>query len=201
MPKRTVFLLSCLILIQAEYSGLPAGVVKRPFPAPEWAVSGWLNGDPGSLKENRNRVILIDFFQLWCPGCNRFSIPLFREWEEKYGKRDDILIVSIHTVFEGHASQTPHRLRGFIREKKIHHPVGIDAYPDDSAEIPITMRRYRTGGTPNVTIIDKQGQVRFHHLGSFDPAPVEALIDRLLAEPGADGENAVPKRDLILSGE
>ncbi|MCZ6670775.1 MAG: hypothetical protein O6947_07080 [Acidobacteria bacterium] len=168
MPKRTVFLLSCLILIQAEYSGLPAGVVKRPFPAPEWAVSGWLNGDPGSLKENRNRVILI---------------------------------VSIHTVFEGHASQTPHRLSGFIREKKIHHPVGIDAYPEDSAEIPITMRRYRTGGTPNVTIIDKQGRVRFHHLGSFDPAPVEALIDRLLAEPGADGENAAPKRDLILSGE
>ena len=106
MSKIVVFLLSCLILIQAESTGLLAGVVKRPYPAPEWEVSKWLNGDPGSLKENRGRVILIDFFQLWCPGCNRFSIPIFREWEEKYGSRDDILIVSIHTVFEGHASQT-----------------------------------------------------------------------------------------------
>ena len=187
-------------LLSVCHFSLTHGGTVRPYPAPEWEISEWLNGDPGSLEQNRGRVILIDFFQLWCPGCNRFSIPLFEKWQEKYAGRDDLLMVSIHTVFEGHASQSPERLKGFVRENGMNHPVGIDAYARKSDDVPITMRRYRTGGTPNVVIVDKQGRIRFRHLGSFEPGPVEALIDTLLAEdPG--GKEASPKRNPHLSGE
>ncbi|MFQ5670160.1 MAG: TlpA family protein disulfide reductase [Acidobacteriota bacterium] len=158
-------------------------------PAPEWAIAAWLNGDPGSLGQQRGRVVLIDFFQLWCPGCNAFSVPLFQRWEKKYAHRADVLVVSIHTVFEGHSYQTEDRLRQYLREKEIHHPVGIDAYAHPGDAIPITMRRYRTGGTPRVVIVGKQGRIRFSHLGRFPTAPVEELIERLLQEeaPGSAG--------------
>ena len=152
--------------------------------APEWAISEWLNGDPGTVADNRDRVILIDFFQLWCPGCKNFSIPLFQRWDAKYGERDDVLIVSIHTVFEGHAHQGPSRLRGFVGDNDMRHPVGIDAYADAHDEIPITMRRYRTRGTPHVVILDKLGRVRFSRFGSFEVSEAEALIEALLLEDG-----------------
>ncbi|MFQ5701334.1 MAG: TlpA family protein disulfide reductase [Acidobacteriota bacterium] len=175
------FLLPALLAASASRP-LHAAPVGRT--APEWEISEWLNADPGRLSDNRGKVVLIDFFQLWCPGCNAFSIPLFTEWEKRYAGRDDLLIVSIHTVFEGHAYQGPERLRAFVREKGIHHPVGIDAYASARDTMPITMRRYRTRGTPEVVIIDKRGRVRFDHLGSFRPEPVEALIEALLKESG-----------------
>ena len=47
----------------------------------------------------------------------------------------------------------------------------------------MTMQRYRTGGPPHVAIIDKQGRLRFRHLGGFDRRTAEDLIDALLAGP------------------
>lgn len=172
----------------------------RARAAPEWAVSEWINGDPGRLADHRDRVVLLHFFQLWCPGCNRFSIPLFHRWEEKYGARDDVLIVSIHSVFEGHSFQSANRLHGFVADKKIGHPVGIDDYADNNDRTPITMRRYRTGGTPQVVIIDKQGEIRFSKLGGFDTAGAERLIDQLLREEIPGRAAAAPKPDFRLSG-
>ena len=160
-----------------------AGFVRQPAPAPEWQIGEWINGDPGSLADHRGKVVLIEFFQLWCPGCRTFSIPLFNRWHEQYGNRDDLLVVSIHTVFEGHDYQSPDRLREFVETWGIEHPVGIDTYASAGDEVPETMRRFHTGGTPFVVIVDKQGRQRFRHLGSFDDRTAEALINRLLDEP------------------
>ena len=162
--------------------GAGAGVLLVPKAAPGWQVSEWINGDPGKLSDQKGKVVLIHFFQLWCPGCNDFSIPLFQEWDEKFGSRRDVTVVSIHTVFEGHDVQTPERLRSFVEEHGIRHPVGIDAYPSPGSEIPITMDRFETGGTPHVAIIDKQGLLRFTHFGHFEVGPVEAYIERMLAD-------------------
>ena len=130
---------------------------------------------------------------MWCPGCNEFSIPLFRRWEEIYGGRDDVVVVSMHTVFEGHDVQTPRALRRFVADHGIEHPVGIDNYRPDDREVPETMKRFRTGGTPHVVIVDREGKIRFSHFGVFDAAPVEAFIERLLKEkPGA--REALPRR-------
>jgi len=174
--------LSLAALVCLFCTGLYAGVLLEPIDPPEWKVSAWLNDDPGRLADHKGEVVLIHFFQLWCPGCNEFTIPLFQEWEEMFGPRDDLLIVSIHTVFEGHDEQTPERLRAFIAEKNIVYPVGIDAYKKQGDEEPITMNRFDTGGTPHVVIIDKKGKLRFTHFGAFDRGPVERFINRLLDE-------------------
>ncbi len=123
--------------------------------------------------------MVIDFFQLWCPGCNRFSIPIMEKWEQKYSNRKDIQLFGIHTVFEGHSYQTPEKLRQYIKEKNITYPVGVDDYVS-SQRTPETMIRYRTRGTPEIVIIDKRARIRFQHFGGFDPIIVEKLINTLL---------------------
>ena len=178
MRRTTLTAFLCLTLV------LPAvaGYVRPPRPAPEWQVTEWINGSPGNLADQGGKVVLIEFFQLWCPGCKRFSVPLFNRWHEEYNERDDVLVLSIHTVFEGHDHQTPERLREFVEIWGIEHPVRIDSYAREGDEMPVTMRRFRTGGTPHVVIVDKQGLLRFSHFGSFKEEAVEEFIEQLLEE-------------------
>ena len=149
--------------------------------APEWVISEWINSPGLTLEGLRGKVVVIDFFQLWCPGCNKFSGPLMDKWNQKYSDRKDIQLVGIHTVFEGHSQQTPKRLRQYVKEKNITYPVGVDDHVSNQ-RLPETMIRYHTRGTPEMAIIDKKGEIRFQHFGSFNRGVVEKLINTLLNE-------------------
>lgn len=144
-------------------------------------ISEWLNGKGHPLSSYRGKVVVIEFFQLWCPGCNKFSIPLMKEWSNKFKNNKNIIFISIHTVFEGHSFQNPKRLKKFVKEKKIKHLVGIDKH-GLKGRLPLTMQKYRTGGTPAMAIIDKKGIIRFKYFGTFQKEPVEKLINLLLQE-------------------
>jgi len=150
--------------------------------APEFDVAQWINGDAISINDLQGQVVIIDFFQLWCPGCNTFSIPLMHEWEEKYKdqiKKNQLKILSIHTVFEGHNVQTLTALKIFLKIRGINHLVGNDRLLPGQT-IPETMKRYQTRGTPEVAIIDKNGIIRMQEIGFFDVKIAEKLINELL---------------------
>lgn len=186
---RKHFFTATLALIVFASMNNPADAQGQARQAPEWEISRWLNSKDLTLAELRGKVVVIDFFQLWCPGCNSFSVPLMQHWEAMFADEIEagrIQFVSIHTVFEGHGYQTPKRLERYIREKGITHPVGIDRHVDGQ-RLPLTMKRYATRGTPEIAIIDAEGRIRFQHFGFFEPARGEALIRRLLAEPSKAG--------------
>ncbi len=175
-----VFILAFWVAL-LSYNPADAGVRK----APDWLISEWINSPGVTLSELKGKVVIIEFFQLWCPGCNKFTIPLMKQWDRTFRNQiesDELKILSIHTVFEGHDYQTPERLKSFVKEKGIHHLVGIDVHKKGKY-IPETMKRYKTRGTPEVAIIDKNGYIRFQIFGGFDPAIAENLIRRLINEP------------------
>lgn len=149
--------------------------------APELEISKWLNGKGTFLKNLQGKVVVLEFFQLWCPGCSKFSIPLMKEWIKKFADDKNVFFISIHTVFEGHSYQNPRRLKKFLKSKNIKHPVGIDRHRGNEP-VPITMQRYRTGGTPCIVIIDKSGVIRFKYFGAFREEPVGDLIRYLIKE-------------------
>ena len=167
-----------MLLLSASLNTLAAVGQK----APDFDVAEWINGDAVSINDLRGKVVIIDFFQLWCPGCNTFSIPLIHAWEHKYQQQIQegrLKIMSIHTVFEGHNIQTPTVLKLFLKLRGVHHLVGNDKLlPGES--IPETMKRYQTRGTPEVAIIDKNGIIRMQKVGVFDIKEAEALIEQLL---------------------
>lgn len=150
--------------------------------APDFDVAQWINGDEISIKDLRGKVVIIDFFQLWCPGCNTFSIPLMHEWEDKYQQQinnGQLKIMSIHTVFEGHNIQTLTALKVFLKLRGITHLVGNDRLLPGQI-IPETMKKYQTRGTPEVAIIDKNGIIRFQKVGFFDVEDAQIIIGNLL---------------------
>ena len=155
-----------------------------PRPAPEWIISEWINGAGKSIGDLRGKVVIVDFFQLWCPGCNAFSIPLLKQWEHTFANAiaaGKLEIVSIHTVFEGHDYQNPDKLKNFLKRKKIHHLVGIDRHAP-GARVPRTMRLFGTMGTPEMAFIDHKGVIRFQEFGGFNVERAERLLRMLLAK-------------------
>lgn len=152
--------------------------------APQWDILEWINVNGGNVDSSAGKVIVIDFFQLWCPGCNRFSGPLLSFWQKRFAKEiatGQLHLVKIHTVFEGHKVQTVERLKRYVKEKKITLPVGVDRHAEGS-RLPETMKRYKTMGTPEMAVIDKQGIIRFQKFGFFEPEPIDRLIQEMMKD-------------------
>ena len=90
------------------------------------------------------------------------------------------MFLAVHTVFEGFGVNTAAEAKVACDEHDLPIPVGQDAGPSGAGSV--TMRRYRSGGTPWTVIIDRAGVVRSN--GFRAPAKRSIrLIDRLLAEP------------------
>ena len=185
-----LFLAFGLLAVTAQSGSAENRYQRGPFTAaeaiqaPEWVVSEWIRGPETSLAALKGQVVVIDFFQLWCPGCNRFSIPLMSHWEKHFAAEiadEKLALISIHTVFEGHSHQTNERLRDYVAEKNMQHPVAVDNQTPEN-RLPDSMILYATRGTPEMAIIDKAGRIRFQKLGAFDPDWATAFIRELMAE-------------------
>lgn len=152
-----------------------------PVPAPELSVSQWLNTDHDlSLADLRGRVVVVEAFQMLCPGCVAHGLPQAQRLASVFA--DDIVVLGLHTVFEHHDAMLPVSLKAFLHEYRIGFPVGVDAYePGDPT--PITMRRYGLRGTPSLLAVDRAGNLRIHAFGQVDDIALGAAVARLIDEP------------------
>ena len=152
--------------------------------APELAVSRWFNTDDNpTLAGLRGEVVVIEAFQILCPGCVSHGIPQAQRIQRTFG--DAVTVLGLHCVFEHHDAMTPVSLEAFLNEYRITFPVGVDAY-DTGVDLPITMARYQLRGTPSLIAVDRAGRIRVHAFGQIDDLAVGATLARLIDEPSPD---------------
>lgn len=142
----------------------------------------WFNTDvPITLKGLRGRVVVIEAFQMLCPGCVSHGLPQARRVAEAFGS-DDVCVLGLHTVFEHHAAQgTVDALAAFLHEYCIPFPVGIDA-PAENGGPPRTMTAYDMQGTPTLLLLDRKGRLREKYFGSVQDIVIGAKIMALVCE-------------------
>ena len=159
--------------------------------APELQTSDWLNTDaPVALGALRGKVVLIEAFQMLCPGCVSHGLPQAMRVHRVFD-RDQVAVVGLHTVFEHHGAQgSSEALAAFLHEYKIAFPVGIDA-ASDRGGIPQTMALYGMQGTPTLILVDRMGRLRKQKFGWEDDLVLGAEIMSLIR----DGGDASPARD------
>lgn len=154
-------------------------------PAPPLAVSQWFNTEvPISLDDLAGQVVVIEAFQMLCPGCVSHGLPQAQRIAATFA--GDVTVLGLHTVFEHHDAMRPVSLEAFLFEYRIGFPVGVDTH-DDPGGMPVTMARYRLRGTPSLILIDRAGRVRLDAFGHVDDLTVGATIARLIDEPGVAG--------------
>ena len=149
--------------------------------APELAISRWFNtDDTPTLADLKGKVVVLEAFQMLCPGCVSHGLPQAQRIQKMFG--DELTVLGLHCVFEHHEAMTPVSLEAFLYEYRINFPVGVDAY-EPGVTTPITMARYQLRGTPSLLVIDRAGRIRVHAFGQADDLLVGATLARLIDEP------------------
>ncbi len=138
--------------------------------APELEISEWLRGQATSLQKLRGKVVLLDFFQIICPGCHR-AHPHIVQMQEKYGK-DGLQVIGIAVAFELQHIQKREDIRDFVERTEFNYPVGIDK------NFTKTFRAYKARGTPYAAIIDQADNLKY--LDFYNPIKVESIICKLV---------------------
>lgn len=157
---------------------------QLPQPAPPWQVDQWFNTDESpSVESLRGKVIVLEAFQMLCPGCVSHGLPQAARVRATFPE-DRVAVVGLHTVFEHHAAMTLVALQAFLHEYRIGFPVGVDRAGSDGP-IPRTMRAYAMQGTPTLALIDTAGNLREQHFGQVGDLALGARIAGLLAEADA----------------
>jgi peroxiredoxin len=154
--------------------------------APDFQVSQWFNTQTAiRLDDLAGKVVVIEAFQMLCPGCVMHGIPLAKAVQDFF-PQDQVAVIGLHTVFEHHEAMTPVSLAAFLHEYRITFPVGVDAA--GTGNIPRTMEAYSLRGTPSLILIDKSGNLRARHFGDVSQLQLGAEIASLLIEPGPDSK-------------
>jgi len=92
--------------------------VKAGSPAPELKVSNWVQGGPISLKDYQGRVIVVEVFQVNCPGCFIYGIPEAINTYQKY-KNNGVVVLGLATAFEDFDKNTLENLKLLLQESKV----------------------------------------------------------------------------------
>ncbi len=164
-------------------SSLEAEMKRAEMVGQSGADYGGLDGEvhyvgmePATLAELKGKVVLLDFWAVWCGPCIA-TFPHLKEWHEKYS--DDGLVIIGATRFynytwdeeadratraEGDVAVEDElkMLEKFRDSYGLHH--GFVAVPNDLNFNSL----YGVTGIPQAVILDKEGVVRMIRVGSGD---------------------------------
>ena len=133
-------------------------------------ASVWLNSEPLTSDGLRGRVVLVDFWTYSCVNWLR-TLPYLRAWDERYRDRG-LVLVGAHAPEFGFEHELEN-LRRATHELGVGYPVVVDN------EFAI-WRSFENHYWPAVYLVDRDGEVRFHHFGEGAYEETERAIQLLL---------------------
>jgi hypothetical protein len=150
-----------------------------PHP-PELDTTDWFNVPaPLTFAGLRGQVVLIEAFQMLCPGCVQVALPQLTRIYDHFDSKE-LAVIGLHSVFEHHDVMTPAALEVFIHEFQLHMPIAVDR--PNGRGMPHTMLAYAMRGTPTLLLFDRQGRFRKQGFGHTSDLALGAELALLMQE-------------------
>ncbi len=149
--------------------------------APEISEKEWINSHPLTLTQLRGKVVAIEFWEYTCINCLR-TLPHVKAWHGKYASQG-LMVIGVHTP-EFESSKKRANVEKTVRELQIKYPVVLD---NDY----VIWNAYGNNWWPRIFLIDREGVIRYDHIGEGAYGKTEAKIRELLQE-------AVPEKLSVL---
>ena len=93
-------------------------VAKIGSKAPNLIVSAWFNGKPTNIEQEKGNVILVEVFQVNCPGCFMYAIPDAIRIHQKYEK-NGVKVIGLATAFEDYDKNTVDNLKLLLDKQEV----------------------------------------------------------------------------------
>lgn len=161
-------------------------------PAPAIDPMEWVNGEPETIDSLKGKVVLLDFWAVWCGPCIA-TFPHLKHLDAEYGPKG-LTIIGVTRQYNfswdeatANASRSSDpvsledemaMLDKFIAKHELTHRTMVT--PQNSK----MQSEYQVTGIPHVALLDKQGNVRLVKIGSGskNAEEIEAMVKTLLAE-------------------
>ncbi|MCK0146408.1 redoxin domain-containing protein [Arenibacter sp. F26102] len=139
---------------------------QNVFKAREFGVEQWIDANGNiskaiKLSDFEGKFKVVYCFQSWCQGCHSRGFPTLKEMVTALEGNQNIVFLSIQTVFEGYDTNTYDKILETQNQYDLKIPFGHDPGDESSNNISKIMINYRTGGTPWFIFIDQNDNVVF----------------------------------------
>lgn len=93
-------------------------LTKIGDPAPELRLAEWLQGNSTNLHQLLGRVVLIEVFQVNCPGCFLYSLPQSVDLYQRYSNKG-LVVLGVATAFEDFDKNNRENLQLLLNQDKV----------------------------------------------------------------------------------
>jgi cytochrome c biogenesis protein CcmG/thiol:disulfide interchange protein DsbE len=162
MSPYKILLLIALLLTAGPATAYEMGDVAEDFTLPDL-----IEGD-ASLYDHLGKVIVLNFFTTWCPGCNEEATHLENDIWQVYG-RDNVTVVAVDV------QELQPLVQGWAASQGVTYPIMLA--PDWT----LFERFPLAGGLPYNAVLDRTMTIRYGSLG-FDLNAITGMIDAILDE-------------------
>lgn len=156
----------------AGSGGDPPARVEVGLEAPSYAARD-LQGDSVSLARLRGRPVLLNVWATWCLPCKE-EIPYLEKLHAEHAAKG-LQIVGVSIDARGDEA----KIETFARDFRMTYPIWRD--PDERVNA-----RFLALGVPSTYLIDRDGVLRWKHLGTLRPTSAGFLmaLEEVLRENG-----------------
>ena len=86
--------------------------------APNFGVSEWVQGAPTNFDQEKDKIVILEVFQVNCPGCFMHALPEAVNIYNKY-KDDGVRVLGIATAFEDFDKNTLDNLKMLVETGEV----------------------------------------------------------------------------------
>lgn len=158
----------------------------------ELEVEKWVQGEPVKLADLKGKVVLIDFWAVWCGPCVA-AFPKLQDWQKKFSDKGFVILGvsrSCNFAFDettGRATlkedeeSPPNEVelfQKFARHHKITYPLAIEKQGSRQNEA------YGRASVPQVVLIGRDGKVKLVKVGGSEKTAKEIVsaLEELIKE-------------------
>ena len=133
-------------------------------------ISQWLNSAPLTVADLKGRVVLVQFWTFACINCQR-TLPYISRWHRQYAA-SGLKVIGVHTP-EFPFERDANNIKRALKQHQITYPIPLDNEYK-------TWNAYENRYWPHLFLADRNGILRYDHIGEGAYEKTEQIIRQLL---------------------